>query len=69
MNHFNLKTDDLSIWIFSMSNPSDSGVVVIPYIQWMKTNKMLTIMQFIKPDNSFGYINQLWEIQKEPFNN
>ena len=28
---------------------------------------MLTILQFNKPAASSGYINQLWEIQKEPF--
>jgi len=30
-------------------------------------NKALTIMQFNKPDVSSEYINQMWEIQKEPF--
>jgi alpha-L-fucosidase len=29
--------------------------------------KELTILQFTKPTTSAGYINQLWEIQKEPF--
>jgi len=29
--------------------------------------KMLTILQFTSPVSSSGYINQLWEIQKEPF--
>ena len=28
---------------------------------------MLTILQFTKPTSNSGYINQLWEIQKEPF--
>ena len=28
---------------------------------------VLTILEFNKPDTSSGYINQLWEIQKEPF--
>jgi hypothetical protein len=28
---------------------------------------MLTILQFTKPLKNSGYINQLWEIQKEPF--
>ncbi len=31
------------------------------------SRQMLTILQFNKPANSSGYINQLWEIQKEPF--
>jgi len=29
--------------------------------------QMLTILQFTKPSSNSGYINQLWEIQKEPF--
>lgn len=28
---------------------------------------MLTILQFTKPATTSGYINQLWEMQKEPF--
>ena len=31
------------------------------------SRRMLTILQFNKPAASSGYINQLWEIQKEPF--
>ncbi|MFA5814554.1 MAG: DUF6786 family protein [Bacteroidales bacterium] len=31
-------------------------------------NNVLTILQFSKPATSSGYINSLWEIQKEPFN-
>jgi len=31
------------------------------------SRQMLTILQFTKPQTSSGYINQLWEIQKEPF--
>ncbi len=31
------------------------------------SRRMLTILQFTKPAASSGYINQLWEIQKEPF--
>ena len=31
------------------------------------SRRMLTILQFTKPVTSSGYINQLWEIQKEPF--
>jgi hypothetical protein len=30
-------------------------------------NKVLTIVQFSKPEKTDGYINQLWEVQKEPF--
>lgn len=30
-------------------------------------NKVLTILQFSKPSASSGYVNSLWEIQKEPF--
>ena len=30
-------------------------------------HQMLTILQFTKPAQNSGYINQLWEIQKEPF--
>jgi len=30
-------------------------------------HQMLTILQFTKPTKNEGYINQLWEIQKEPF--
>ncbi len=29
--------------------------------------QLLTILQFTKPSSNSGYINQLWEIQKEPF--
>ncbi|MGV8136046.1 MAG: DUF6786 family protein [Mangrovibacterium sp.] len=112
----------LCIWVLSMLNPSDSGTVVIPYVQgdeemlgevattnyfgeipdnrikignglvffkvdgkhrsklglsekrattfagsYDAVGKVLTILQFSKPDSSAGYINQLWEIQKEPF--
>jgi len=31
------------------------------------SRQMLTILQFTKPSTNTGYINQLWEIQKEPF--
>ncbi len=112
----------LCIWMLGMLNPSDSGTVVIPYVQGdekvlgkiattnyfgeipanrIKTengilyfkidgkhrsklglsdkragslagsydaiNKILTVVKFNKPENAQGYINQLWEIQKEPF--
>ena len=112
----------LCIWVLGMLNPSDSGTVVIPYVQgdekvlgkiattnyfgeipadrikaengilyfkvdgkhrsklglsekraaslagsYDAIHKVLTILQFNKPDTSSGYINQLWEIQKEPF--
>ena len=30
-------------------------------------NQVLTILQFSKPATSSGYVNSLWEIQKEPF--
>jgi len=112
----------LCIWVLAMLNPSDSGTVVIPYIQGdekllgpiattnyfgeipadrIKTEngllyfngdgkcrsklgisekrsttlagsydavrKVLTVIRFNKPEASLGYINQLWEMQKEPF--
>lgn len=112
----------MCIWVLGMFNPSDSGTVVIPYVQgdekvlgkiattnyfgeipadrikaengilyfkvdgkhrsklglsekraaslagsYDAIHKVLTILQFNKPDTSSGYINQLWEIQKEPF--
>lgn len=112
----------LCIWVLGMLNPSDSGTVVIPYVQgdekilgtvattnyfgeipadrikigngllffkidgkhrsklglsekratsvagsYDAIHKVLTILQFNKPDTSSGYINQLWEIHKEPF--
>jgi len=112
----------LCIWMLGMLNPSDSGTVVIPYVQGdekvlgkiattnyfgeipanrIKTengilyfkidgkhrsklglsdkragslagsydaiNKILTVVKFNKPESTQGYINQLWEIQKEPF--
>ena len=31
------------------------------------SRQMLTILQFTRPSTNSGYINQLWEIQKEPF--
>ncbi len=112
----------ICIWMLGMLNPSDSGTVVIPYVQgdekelgkiattdyfgeipadrikiedgflYFKVdgkqrgklglsakrstplagsydviNQTLTILQFDKPAVSAEYINQLWEIQKEPF--
>jgi len=112
----------VSIWMLAMLNPSESGVVAIPYQQGAETelgkvattnyfgeipadriktdngvlyfkvdgkhrsklglsdkrattftgsydasHKMLTILQFNKPAAGGEYINQLWEIQKEPF--
>jgi len=112
----------INIWMLAMLTPSESGVVVIPYLQgdekdlgkvattnyfgeipadrikigegilyfkvdgkhrsklglsdkraktlagsYDASRKMLTILQFTKPQTSTGYINQLWEIQKEPF--
>lgn len=112
----------LCLWTLGMFNPSDSGMVVIPYVQGdekklgkiVTTNyfseipadrikaekgiiffkadgkfrskiglsynrsttiagsydamrKVLTIIKFNKPKQTTQYINQLWEMQKEPF--
>ena len=112
----------INIWMLAMLTPSESGVVVIPYLQgdekelgkvattnyfgeipadrikigkgilyfkvdgrhrsklglsdkrattfagsYDASRQMLTILQFTKPSSNSGYINQLWEIQKEPF--
>ncbi len=112
----------VNIWMLAMLTPSESGVVVIPYLQgdekelgkvattnyfgeipadrikiengilyfkvdgkhrsklglsdkrattfagsYDAARQMLTILQFTKPGTNEGYINQLWEIQKEPF--
>lgn len=112
----------LCLWTLGMFNPSDSGMVVIPYVEGdekklgkiVTTNyfseipadrikaekgtiffkadgkfrskigfsfnrsttiagsydalrKVLTIIKFNKPKQTTQYINQLWEMQKEPF--